>query len=656
MNMKRLSMKLLLAFLTIAIIPLLIILLLFYYSAQQGFQKLSIQDQKETNEAVDAYMTTVSDDLLKLTELYAKNSELKQSFSNDNRKGLLKKALPEYERLQKEQNLDVFEFGLPDGKVFVRAHNPDKFGDDKGMKPAVQTALAGKRISGFEFGNSGLAIRAFVPIYKGEQIIGTLQTGIDETFITNLQKSLPSVNLDFYNKDGEIVISSDTNKKGEFLKDTTIRKEIEKGKQVLQNNRQTFNSYLPLKDPTGKQIIGMIGIEKDISTVAATEQTLLKMSLISIFTLLILVSIVSIMLSRTISRPIRQVAKSMTKLANGDLRSQLHTTERKDELGILFNTTVLLQENLQQMVKLISEAAENVHDKSEEMLQSSNEILNSSSQTAVSMEGITDAAETQANTIAKLSEDLANIHKRTHQVSDNGLEMAATSKAMLSLTDQGSILMNDSIHQMERTDTLVKQSMQKVEKLSDQTKEIARLVVFIQKIAEQTRLLSLNASIEATRAGDKGSGFAVVAAEVGKLSDQASASTAEITEIANAIQRDTEQAVESLAASYSEVDKGTEQIRHTGETYESIRSSANCILNEIHQLSGHLEEMEKDSTNMKRAAEEIAAVSEEQASSAESVSASSLHTNEAVRDSVINSETLANLADQLQEKIKSFKV
>ncbi|WLV25032.1 methyl-accepting chemotaxis protein [Aciduricibacillus chroicocephali] len=655
MNMKRLSIKLLIAFLAIAIIPLFATLLFFYYSAEKGFQQLADKDQDETNDAVDAYMSTVADDLLRLTEQYASKGQFVNSFSKNDREKLLKQSLGDFKRLKQEQHVDVFEFGRVDGKVFLRDHNPEKYNDDKSDKPAIQTALSGDTIAGFEFGNSGLAIRAFAPIYQGNKIIGTLQTGIDESFISNLQKSMPNVELNFYDDAGKVMISSDSSKIGESFKKAEIIRKVSEGKKASDNTRSSLQSYLPLKDPTGTQVIGMIGIKKDISTIAATEQKLMKISLAAIAILLVLVTFTAIRMSRSISKPVRKVAKFMKTIAEGDLRSSLERTDRKDEIGTLFNTAILLRDNLQQVVCLIAEASEQVQEKSEEMLQSGSEMLNGSNQTAAAMIEATEAADIQANTISKMSLDLINVHERTEKASTNGLEIAAASQNLLSLTEKGNVMMEESISQMDKADSLVKESMEQVEKLNGQTQEIGRLVSMIQKISEQTRLLALNATIEATRAGEKGKGFAVVAAEVGKLSDQASSSTSEITEIAAAIQANASKAVDSLARSCSEVSEGKLQVHHTGTTYNSIRSSAHDILSEITELSEHLEIMREDSLGMKQASEQIATVAEEQASGAESVSASCLHSNQAVHDAAENAERLASLASDLQDRIAAFK-
>ena len=133
--------------------------------------------------------------------------------------------------------------------------------------------------------------------------------------------------------------------------------------------------------------------------------------------------------------------------------------------------------------------------------------------------------------------------------------------------------MAHSVDQMDKIYDLVKDSVQKVMGLDHQSKEIANLVVVIQKIADQTNLLALNAAIEAARAGENGRGFAVVADEVRKLAEQVAQSIGGITGIVNNIQNECTNLVESLTKGYEQVEKGSNQIKMTGESFENINRS-----------------------------------------------------------------------------------
>ena len=138
--------------------------------------------------------------LLEITSIYATDEELVLALQSGERDQLLQEVEQIYPRLQSEHGLNVFEFGDASGIVLLRGHNPGKYGDDKSGLSAIQSALDGQSIAGFEFGTSGLSVRAFVPIIHNNTVIGTLQSGVDGTFLKELNEMLQGVTIDLYDR------------------------------------------------------------------------------------------------------------------------------------------------------------------------------------------------------------------------------------------------------------------------------------------------------------------------------------------------------------------------------------------------------------------------------------------------------------------------
>src|SRR5699024_1064309 len=141
---------------------------------------------------------------------------------------------------------------------------------------------------------------------------------------------------------------------------------------------------------------------------------------------------------------------------------------------------------------------------------------------------------------------------------------------VITLTNEGSELMSQSVTQMGKIDEIVSHSVQRVIGLDEKSEQISHLVDVVKGIADQTNLLSLNAAIEAARAGEHGRGFAVVAEEVGNLAEEVARSVMEITNIVTMIQSETDEVVETLNNGYREVQTGAKQIERTGENFNSI--------------------------------------------------------------------------------------
>ena len=197
--------------------------------------------QEEMEHTVQTQFNKVSEQLLEITTIYANNPNLIGAFQSGERQELLQQVTELYPRLQKEHNMDVFEFGDGAGKVLLRGHNPEKHGDDKSGLPAIQSVLDGDAISGFEFGSSGLSVRAFAPLLYENEVIGTLQTGVDGTFLTELSEMLQGVTIDLYDQDGAVVGSSDENKIGGTIESASIMSSIKDGETLSYGQRRKFS-------------------------------------------------------------------------------------------------------------------------------------------------------------------------------------------------------------------------------------------------------------------------------------------------------------------------------------------------------------------------------------------------------------------------------
>jgi methyl-accepting chemotaxis protein len=136
----------------------------------------------------------------------------------------------------------------------------------------------------------------------------------------------------------------------------------------------------------------------------------------------------------------------------------------------------------------------------------------------------------------------------------------------------------------------VRASAQTVASLGTRSDQIGQIVGTIEDIADQTNLLALNAAIEAARAGEQGRGFAVVADEVRALAERTTRATREISEMIKAIQLETKDAVSSMNEGVHEVERGTEQAKHSGEALERILDQINNLAMQVNQIATAAEE------------------------------------------------------------------
>jgi methyl-accepting chemotaxis protein len=360
--------------------------------------------------------------------------------------------------------------------------------------------------------------------------------------------------------------------------------------------------------------------------------------------------------ARKISTPIEKVTQQMEHLAEGDLSSEPIQVHSKDETGKLADALNRMQMRLKELIKNISDTSELLTSQSEELSQSANEVRTGSEQVAATMQELASGTETQANSASDLASIMNTFAAKVKVASDNGIQINENSNDVLSMTKDGTNLMESSTTQMKKIDHIVQTAVEKVQGLNMQSQQISELVTVIKDVADQTNLLALNAAIEAARAGEHGKGFAVVADEVRKLAEQVSTSVSDITQIVTGIQQEASIVAGSLQEGYGEVEKGTSQIVTTGQTFHSISGAVTEMVQNVTTITENLAELAESSQTMNTSVEEIASVSEESAAGVEQTSASAQQTSSIMEEVAKNSDSLAELAENLQEIVKRFKL
>ncbi|MFE6168942.1 methyl-accepting chemotaxis protein [Viridibacillus arvi] len=655
-NPDSLNKKLLAIFLSLTIIPLIITVFVIYYAVEQGFTKLIENQQEELEHTIQTQFNKASEALLKITSIYATDEELVLAFQSEKRDELLQEVEKIYPRLQSEHGLNVFEFGNTSGIVSLRGHNPEKHGDDKSGLLAIQSALEGQSISGFEFGTSGLSVRAFAPVIYNNKVIGTLQTGMDDTFLKELNEMLQGVTIDLYDRSGTIVVSSEEENVGKSINHASILSSVENGEKISESNDEYLNSYIPMYDPTQSEIIGAIGINQDISAIQNTKQQIVLLALFITVVTLLAVLFISIKFSKTISNPIKHIAELMKELSKGDLTVAIRESNRNDEIGQLTEAMQVMKNTLHDTLQQVAEASASVSAQSEELTHSALEVKIGSELIARTMQEITSGTEKQADNTSNLAYTMGIFATKAQEMSEKGGHIQTSSIEVLGLTNGGQQLMASSENQMMKIEEIVQEAVRKMDHLDNQTQEISKLVSVIQEVATQTNLLALNAAIEAARAGEHGKGFAVVADEVRKLAEQVSVSVTDITGIVINIQTESSNVTKSLQNSYIEVEQGTRHIKTTSDTLDEINDAVTEMVGNIKIIAENLSDIAVNSQGLNSSIDEIAAISEESAAGVEETAATSQQSSNSMEEVAVGSEKLADLANELDELVRQFKL
>ncbi|MFI1994075.1 methyl-accepting chemotaxis protein [Actinoplanes sp. NPDC020271] len=239
---------------------------------------------------------------------------------------------------------------------------------------------------------------------------------------------------------------------------------------------------------------------------------------------IVLLSVVGLVLTRSITRPVGQVRAALRALAARDLTAPVEVTSR-DEIGQMSDDLKRAQQSLRESMRSLAESSTTLASSAEEFTAVSNQVSHSAIATSERSSGAAATAE-------QVSRNVQTVAAAAEQMGSSIREIASNSAEAARITQTA-------------TDEAVA-AQQTVAKLGDSSREIGEVLKVITSIAEQTNLLALNATIEAARAGEMGKGFAVVASEVKDLAQETGRATEDISHRVLAIQDDTEAAVRAI--------------------------------------------------------------------------------------------------------------
>lgn len=432
---------------------------------------------------------------------------------------------------------------------------------------------------------------------------------------------------------------------------TTVENDTPSMSQIQFMNRDML--AFTLKDPlTGWSIVALSDLE-DYSDAA---QPILKQSLIVIVISILAASIIIVLMVRSFLIPLRKLQAGTRIVRDGNLTERVNLSS-KDEFGEL-------AQNFDQMTHSLHTMVSEVNQTSSRLASSSLMIKESTEQTTESVqhvaETVMESAENAA-TSAEASEQTANAVEEMAKGVSTIAESASSIVDSAGQTEhdvaQGSQMISHVRTQMDRILEAVSQTASLMDELSQLSDDAKQMNTAIAAIAKQTNLLSLNASIEASRAGEAGRGFAVVAIEVRKLSEQSKESADSIsqiiTQMLDLIQRSTATMNGNVR---NQVGEGLRISQDAEGAFTNIERSTSHIVEQIQSVSAAAEQISASTEEVSATVTHLASLSRNSADSSQTTSAAAQEQMAAMEEIASSSQELSNMAQDLQQLVKRFKI
>lgn len=567
------------------------------------------------------------------------------------------------------------------GKVVYATSLQDSLVDaDLSSRDYVQGALTGRQTWSKLFysdvvGGNVMALGS--PIEDGGQIVGTFNLLFDQEKINDIvHEGIETLGktADSYLVDANGLLITET-MIGDYSEDAALKESIDTHatralSDAITSGKYDFTSMDRYKDymneavlgsmavvDMGSQHVGLV-IEINESEAFAGVAALATIMIAIVLVTLVLGTLVVIIITRSITKPLENITKEADKLANYDISSNIDESylKRKDEIGKIANSVQDVIKNLRDLLANVSETSEQVATSSEELTATAEQSSQASEEVSVTIDEIARGASEQAENTTDGALQINDLGVVIEEDKTNIETMNQATQSVGNLVDEGLKIIDVLIEKTEDNANAAKVVYASIQKTNDSTAKIGEASALIASIAEQTNLLALNAAIEAARAGEHGRGFSVVAEEIRKLAEQSTSSTKLIDDIIMSLKDDARVAVEKMEEAAKLVQDQVLSVNDTEAKFKEISSAMKAAEEAVEILLQASQVMEMKKNSVHSVIENLSAMAEENAASTQEASATMEEQTASMNEIATSSETLAVLSQELNNLIARFKL
>ena len=322
--------------------------------------------------------------------------------------------------------------------------------------------------------------------------------------------------------------------------------------------------------------------------VSYIPKSIVLAKLIRLRTIMIIVGIVCIMvlcvlverMTNVVVKPVKNMTKAITQMASGDFTVSVNV-KGNDEIAVMGQSIQKFIQAMRQMISQIGDVSVRLKEQAVSRKNVSGEMNTAADIQSKSMHELNDTVDQLSVSVNEIAENATQLAGVAAETKNDGDSVDIKMRETVEVSEKGRMDMEHVSEALNNIELSIRSLEEAVNKVGLASKEIVDIIKLIGDIADETNLLSLNASIEAARAGEAGKGFAVVAEEIRQLSEQTKNASSSITDIINNLYEDTKKANESIKASVESVNKQNELIDNTRVTFEDVGKTVDNLMNNI---------------------------------------------------------------------------
>lgn len=364
---------------------------------------------------------------------------------------------------------------------------------------------------------------------------------------------------------------------------------------------------------------------------------------------------VSIFLARSMTKPINKIVAIMKEAEKGDLTHRANDLYNNEvgQLGKSFNHMI---DNITLMIRENKKVSTYAVNSANELKRISAESASASEQIATAIDEVAKGAVSQVDYSERTNREMKELSSEINEVAGNMVKVSAITETTKKLSSQSIETIKVLTEKNKEMGTNISQVDSTMDQLNVEIVQIKDIVKMIKSVSEETNLLSLNASIEAARAGAAGRGFAVVAEEIRKLADQTKSSSMRIETVIASILTQTKKSVELVKTTIALFKEQSTSINDTQQAFENILEGTNSIIHEIDYIEASIGKINMNKEKVEQAISEMVDVAEVSSATTQEVTATTEEQAAAAEELGDLASTLSKTIIELEETINKFKV